>query len=78
MNNRREPATAGPLLTVEPAAERLSTSPRFIRRLIAEHRIEFVEVGRHVRIRASALNDLIQTGVVKPMMARNYSQEEVA
>ena len=38
------------LLTVEAAAERLSTSPRFIRRLIAERRIEFVKLGRHVRI----------------------------
>ncbi len=78
MSNRRESATAGPLLTVEAVAERLSTSPRFIRRLIAERRIEFVKVGRHVRIRESVLNDFIQSGVVKPMTTRNYSQEEVA
>jgi excisionase family DNA binding protein len=38
------------LLTVEAAAERLSTSVRFIRRLVAQRRIEFVKVGRHVRI----------------------------
>ena len=53
MTGRRDqPATA--LLTVEAAAERLSTSPRFIRRLIAERRIEFVKVVRHVRISESA------------------------
>ena len=33
----------------------MSTSVRFIRRLIAERRIEFVKVGRHVRISESAL-----------------------
>jgi excisionase family DNA binding protein len=61
------------LLTVEAAAERLSTSPGFIRRLIAERRIEFVKVGRHVRISESVLDAYIQSGVVKPMTARNYS-----
>jgi excisionase family DNA binding protein len=66
------------LLTVEAAAERLSTSPRFVRRLIAERRIEFVKVGRHVRISESVLDGFIQSGVVKPMTPRNYSQGEVA
>ena len=55
------------LLTVEAAAERLSTSPRFIRRLIAERRIEFVKVGRHVRISEAALSDFIDAGRVEPM-----------
>ena len=55
------------LLTVEAAAKRLSTSPRFIRRLIAERRIEFVKVGRHVRISESALSDFIDAGRVEPM-----------
>ena len=55
------------LLTVEAAAERLSTSPRFIRRLITERRIEFVKVGRHVRISESALADFIDAGRVEPI-----------
>ena len=38
------------LLTVEEAAERLGTSARFVRRLVAERRIAYVKVGRHVRI----------------------------
>ena len=70
--------TAGRLLTVEAAAELMSTSPRFVRRLIAERRIEFVKLGRHVRISESALNDFIKSGVVKPMTPRNYSRGEVA
>jgi excisionase family DNA binding protein len=57
------------LLTVEAAAERMSTSVRFIRRLIAERRIEFVKVGRHVRISETTLADFIDAGRVQPMTA---------
>jgi excisionase family DNA binding protein len=57
------------LLTVEAAAERVSTSVRFIRRLIAERRIEFVKVGRHVRISETTLADFIDAGRVQPMTA---------
>jgi excisionase family DNA binding protein len=38
------------LLTEEEAAERLGTSTRFVRRLVAERRIAYVKVGRHVRL----------------------------
>lgn len=55
------------LLTAEEAAERLSTSVRFIRRLIAERRIEFVKLGRHVRISETALREFIDAGRVAPM-----------
>jgi excisionase family DNA binding protein len=55
------------LLTVEATAERLSTSVRFVRRLIAERRIEFVKVGRHVRISETALADFIEAGRTPPV-----------
>ena len=55
------------LLTVDAAAERMSTSARFVRRLIAERRIEFVKVGRHVRISEPALAAFIDAGRVAPM-----------
>jgi excisionase family DNA binding protein len=55
------------LLTVAQAAELLSTSPRFPRRLIEERRIRFVRVGRHVRIPESALREFIAAGLVEPM-----------
>jgi excisionase family DNA binding protein len=55
------------LLTVEAAADRLSTSNRFVRRLIAERRIEFVKIGRHVRISETALVEFIEAGRVEPM-----------
>ena len=38
------------LLSVEQAAERLGTSVRFVRRLIAERRIAYMKVGRYVRL----------------------------
>jgi excisionase family DNA binding protein len=61
-------ATAGEqLMTVDDAAARLSTSVRFVRRLIAERRIEFVKVGRHVRISESALAAFIEAGRTAPV-----------
>jgi excisionase family DNA binding protein len=55
------------LLTIAQAAELLSTSPRFPRRLIEERRIRFVRIGRHVRIPESALREFIAAGLVEPM-----------
>ena len=54
------------LLTVEEAAECLNTTPRFVRRLIAERRIVFHHVGRHVRIGVSDLEAFVEAGRVEP------------
>ena len=53
------------LLTVEQAAERLGTSDRFVRRLIAERRIAYVKLGRHVRIAERDLINFVVTGRVE-------------
>jgi excisionase family DNA binding protein len=53
------------LLTVEAAAERMNTSVRFIRRLIAERRIAFVKLGRLVRIAESDIVAFIAAGRVE-------------
>jgi excisionase family DNA binding protein len=55
------------LLTVAEVAELISTTERFPRRLIAERRIRFVRVGRHVRIPESAVRELIAAGLVEPV-----------
>jgi excisionase family DNA binding protein len=47
------------LLTVEEAADRLGTSMRFVRRLIAERRIAYIKVGRHVRIAEADLASFV-------------------
>jgi len=54
------------LLTVEQVAERLGTSVRFVRRLIAEHRITYIKVGKFVRIAASDLEEFINRGRREP------------
>ena len=58
------------LLTVAQVAELLGITERFLRRLIAERRIRFVRVGRHVRIPESALGEFIAVGVVGPVTRR--------
>jgi excisionase family DNA binding protein len=55
-----------PLLSVDQAAERLGTSPRFIRRLIAERRIAFTRLGKHVRIDSADLDEFVAAGRVEP------------
>jgi excisionase family DNA binding protein len=59
--------TAPPLLDVNEVARRLGTKPRFVRRLIAERRIEFHKVGRYVRISEPALAEFIKAGRIPPM-----------
>ena len=55
--------TAPPqLLTIEQAAEYLGTGERFVRRLIAQRRIPFVKLGRHVRLERSTLDAFIDAG----------------
>lgn len=55
-----------PLYTVDEAALRLNTTTRFIRRLVAERRIAFTKIGRHVRIEADVLDAFIAAGRVEP------------
>jgi len=61
------------LMTVAQAAELVNTSERFWRRMIAERRIRFVRVGRHVRIPESALREFIAAGLVEPVTLRRRS-----
>jgi excisionase family DNA binding protein len=53
------------LLTVAEVAERLGTTERFPRRLIAERRITFVKLGSHVRIPEAALDEMIAASTVQ-------------
>jgi excisionase family DNA binding protein len=63
------------LLTVAAAAERMSMSVRFIRRLIAERRIAYVRLGRHVRIAESDIAAYIEAGRVRPLGAADVLQD---
>jgi excisionase family DNA binding protein len=64
LDRKESSVTAPNLLTVEQAAERLGTGPRFIRRLIAERRIDYHKLGRHVRISEDTLAAFIKAGRV--------------
>jgi excisionase family DNA binding protein len=55
---------------VAEAAEMLRTSERFPRRLIAERRVRFTRVGRHVRIPESSLREFIAAGLVEPITTK--------
>lgn len=66
------------LLTYEEAAVMLNTKPRFARRLVAERRIRFTRVGRHVRIPESALREFIEAGMVEPVNVRWRAGKAVA
>lgn len=56
--------TRDKLLTVAEAAELLNTGERFVRRLIEERRIEFVRLGRKIRVPASSVDAMIDRGRV--------------
>ena len=54
-------------LSVPETAVYLNTSERFVRRLIAERRIAFHHVGRHVRFALSDLDEWLLAGRVEPI-----------
>ena len=60
------------MLTVAQVAELLGTTERFPRRLIEERRIEFVHVGRHVRISESAVHAYLAANTVHPVVPRRW------
>lgn len=48
-----------PLLDLPQAADYLGVRPRMVRRLVAERRIPFTRVGRHIRLRQSDLDSYL-------------------
>ncbi len=57
--------TTDALLDIEQAAHRLGTQPRSVRRLVAERRIRFYKIGKHVRFHPDDLTDYINQGRVE-------------
>lgn len=58
------------LLTVQEVADRLGTTVRFPRRLIEERRIEYVKIGRHVRIPEQVVEAFVAAHTVAPTVRR--------
>lgn len=65
------------LLTVDEAAIRMNVKARFVRRLIQERRIEVRHLGKHVRIKESAVESFIEAGTV-PAVPRPRAHRQVA
>jgi excisionase family DNA binding protein len=70
MTLRSTPANGNRLLDVTGAAAYLGVSPRFMRRLVAERRITFVKLGRHVRFDIADLDHFIDSGRVEAVEPR--------
>ena len=52
-------------LTISDAATYLNVTERFIRRLIAEHRVTFHHFGRHIRFQRSDLDAFAKAGRIE-------------
>ena len=65
-------------LTVAQTAEYLSTSERFVRRLVAERRVAFYHVGRHIRFRLSDLDAWIDAQRVEAFRPVNRRHRRVS
>jgi excisionase family DNA binding protein len=61
--------------SVNESAEYLSTSVRFVRRLVSERRITFYKVGSHVRISLEDLEAFIQDGRVNAVTTVSVQQD---
>lgn len=59
-------------LTVAETAHLMGVTDRMIRRLVLEKRIEYVKVGRHVRIRESVARAFLEANRVRPMHAARW------
>ncbi len=65
---RPEPRTSKTSLYIDvpSAAAYMGTGERFVRRLVAERRVPFHKVGRHVRLRTADLDAFLAAGRVEP------------
>lgn len=54
------------LIDVDAAADRLSVTPRFVRRLVNERRVPHYKVGKFIRFDIAELDQWLQERYVKP------------
>jgi excisionase family DNA binding protein len=65
---RRQP------LSVAEAANYMNVTERYVRRLIAERRVPFLKIGRHVRLRPEDLDAYLDGCRVEPMRAHPFAR----
>ena len=54
------------LIDIAGLAERLCVGERFVRRLVNEHRIPFLKIGRHVRFQVDDVEAWIRDSRIEP------------
>lgn len=57
----------GVLLDIGQAAERLSVSQSFVRRLVLERRVPYFKVGKYIRFESADLDDWLAARRVEPL-----------
>ncbi|MEU5690733.1 excisionase family DNA-binding protein [Actinosynnema sp. NPDC020468] len=67
--------TAREHYSVTEAADYLSTTVRFIRRLVADRRVRFYKVGRYVRFKRADLEAYVESGRVEPITAASVRRD---
>ncbi len=55
-----------PLLNLQEAADYLNTTPRWMRRSVAERRLRFTHLGRRLAFRRSWLDHYVESQVTEP------------
>ncbi len=58
------------MLTIDQAADALSVSPRYVRRLVFEKRIPYSKFGKHVRIARADVESYIEASRVLRVLQR--------
>ena len=59
--------TESELLDIAAAAERLSVTPRFIRRLVHERRLAYIKVGKYIRFESADVDAWLQARRVEAL-----------
>ena len=59
--------TESELLDIAAAADRLSVTPRFIRRLVHERRLAYIKVGKYIRFESADVDAWLQARRVEAL-----------
>lgn len=68
MTDLREGHVAGRYLNINEAAAYLNVTVRFMRRLVADHHVQYYKVGKFLRFERRDLDSYVQGRVVRPVV----------
>lgn len=68
MTDVREAQVTGRYLNINEAAAYLNVTVRFMRRLVADHYVQYYKVGKFLRFERGDLDSYVQGRVVRPVV----------